>query len=101
VNIAVAGLTRERAYKGSKGSATYTFSIFDRAVKTRAEVILTDGGFEIIERRGKAAEAAAKLALEQLLLEGCDPFKTPIFLRISYSRAEYFSKFGYFHQSLR
>lgn len=71
MNIAVAGLSRERSFGGSKASATYTFSIFDGVAKTRAEVILADGGFEIIEQRGKDAEVAAKLALERLLLERC------------------------------
>jgi hypothetical protein len=101
VNIAVAGLSREWSFGGSKASATYTFSIFDGVVKTRAEVILADGGFEIIEQRGKDAEAAAKLALERLLLERCAHLERPIFIRISYPHAEYFSKYGYFHQSFR
>jgi hypothetical protein len=54
--------------------------------------MLTDGGVEIIERSGKDAKAAARLALEPLLVEGCDPFQTPIFLRVPYWQAELFSE---------
>jgi hypothetical protein len=65
-------------------------------VKTRAEVILTDGGFEIIERRGKDAKAAARMALDRFLATGSNPFETPIFLRIPYRHAEHFSNYGNF-----
>jgi hypothetical protein len=100
VNIALVGLTRERACGGSKASATYTFSIFDRDKKTRAEIILTDGGFEIIEKMGNGAKVAARLALERLLAAGRDPSEEPIFLRIPYPHAEYFATCGSFHESL-
>jgi len=58
--------------------------------------MLTDGGIELIKRAGKDAKAAARLALERLIVEGCDPFQTPIFLRVSYWHAEFFSEYGNF-----
>ena len=97
-DIALVSSNRERAYAKFKASATYTFSISDGPAKTHAEVLFTDGSLEIIEQKGKTAKAAAKLALERLLLAGCDPFQAPIFLRIPYRQAEYFSKFGNFQQ---
>jgi hypothetical protein len=67
-------------------------------LKTYAEVILTDGRFEIIEKEGKDVKVAAKLALERLLGRGCNPFEFAIFLQIPHREAEYFSKFGNFQK---
>ena len=39
---------------------------------------------------------AARLALERLLTNGCNPFEGPICLQVPYREAEYFSKFGNF-----
>ena len=99
--IALVGLDREKALVRHKSSATYTFSITNGAVKARAEVILVDGGSEVIEGKGKNPKRAARLALERLLANGKDPFETPIFLRIPYLHARYFSKYGDFHESFR
>jgi hypothetical protein len=96
--IALVSRNRERAYAKYKASATYTFAISDGPVRTHAEVILTDGGQEVIEQKGKDAKAAARLALERLLVTGCDPFEGPIFLQIPYRQAEFFSKFSKFLQ---
>jgi|SRR5271166_5684134 len=52
-DIALVSLSRERAYANYKASATYTFTVSNGRVKTYAEVILTDGSFEIIEKKGK------------------------------------------------
>ena len=99
MSAAFVSLTRERAYGQSKASATYTFAIFDRAAKTHAEVILANGGFEIIELRGKDPKVAARLALETTSRCGMWSFVAPIFLRIRYPHAEYFSRHGKFHDS--
>ena len=94
--IALVGWNRERAFAKYPAAAIYTFAVRNGAVKTHAEVILTDDGLEIIERKGKDARAAARLALERLLVTGCNPFEGPIFLQVPYRQAEYFSKFGNF-----
>jgi hypothetical protein len=97
-HIALVGFNRERAFAKYRAAATYTFTVSNGPVKTHAEVILTDDGREIIERKGKDARAAAQLALERLLTTGCNPFEGPIFLQVPYRQAEYFSKFGNFLQ---
>jgi hypothetical protein len=97
-DIALVSRSRERAFAKYKASATYTFAISDGPVKTHAEVVLTDGGSEVIEQKGKDAREAARLALERLLVTGCDPFEAPIFLQIPYQQAEFFSKYSSFLQ---
>lgn len=99
VDIQFAHLNRERKCRGSKGSTTFTFDILNGS-STRAEVIFTDGGVEIIEQCGQDAKKAARLALERLLAAGRNPFRFPVFLRVSYQHAEYFAKHGNFHESL-
>jgi hypothetical protein len=97
-DIALVSRNRERAYANYRASATYTFAISDGPEKTHAEVVITDGGHEVIEQKGKDAKAAARLALERLLVTGCDPFEGPIFLQIPYQQAEFFSKYSSFLQ---
>jgi hypothetical protein len=97
-DIALVSRSRERAFAKYKASATYTFAVSDGLVKTHAEVVLTDGGSEVIEQKGKDAKEAARLALERLLVTGCDPFEAPIFLQIPYQQAEFFSKYSSFLQ---
>jgi hypothetical protein len=92
-------MSRERECGRSKASVTYTFKISEGADKTCAEVMLTDGGFEVIEEGGQDPKAAAVSALERILSTGYDPLKTLPFLRIPYSHAKYFSRYGKFHQS--
>jgi hypothetical protein len=94
--ISMVGLNRERAYAKYKASTTYTFAISNGRAKTHADVIFSDGGLEIIEQKGKNARAAAVLALQRLLVTGCDPFKAQIFIQIPYQQAEFFSKYGNF-----
>jgi hypothetical protein len=96
--IALVGLNRERAYAQYKASTTYTFAISDGPARTHADVIFPDETFELIEGKGKSAKTAAKLALERLLVGGCDPFEDQIFIQISYRQAEFFSKYGNFLQ---
>jgi hypothetical protein len=95
-HIALVGWNREKAYAKYRAAATYTFAVSDGPVTTHAEVILTDGGCEIIEQTGKDAKMAARQALERLLIRGCNPFEGPILLQVPYREAEYFSRFGNF-----
>src|SRR6516165_11434079 len=71
LNIELLWSNRERALRGCpEASATFTFTISDGPFKARAEVMLTNGDIEIIERAGKKAKPAARLALERLLVAG-------------------------------
>jgi hypothetical protein len=101
VEIAFVGMTHERPYAGQKPSATYTFAVSNGPKKSRAEVVLADGGCETIEQTGKNAKTAAQLVLKRVLADGCDPFKNSLFLRVPFSHAEYFSRYGSFHASHR
>jgi len=77
-----------------RASVVFTFTISNGLVNTHGDVVLTDGGMEIIEERGKDPKTAARIALERLLKQGRDPFETQIFLNVPYGHAEYFSKNG-------
>ena len=77
-----------------KASVVYRFEILDGAKRTRAEVVLTYGGMEIIERGGKDPKSAASIALHRLLKAGRDAFDSPIFLQIPYGHAAHFSRYG-------
>lgn len=92
--IEFVNLARERTDGHEKASVIYTFSITNGVTKTHANAILTHGGAEIIEQRGKDPKTAAKIALDRLLKSGRDPFETQIFLHIPHGHAEYFSEHG-------
>lgn len=81
---------------GPKASVVYRFEILNGPRRTRAEVVLTHGGVEIIERGGKDPRSAASIALHRLLKAGRDPFESLIFLQIPYGHAAHFSKHGNF-----
>ncbi len=85
---------RELADGHYKACVVYTLTISNGVVNTHGDVVLTDGGMEIIEQRGKDPKTAARIALEWLLKQGRDPFETQIFLNVPYRHAEYFSKNG-------
>jgi hypothetical protein len=103
VNITLVSVARENVGQGVQASAIYTFCIDEGFAKTRAEVMLIDGGFAVIDKRGKDSKHAARLALERALeraiVSGRDPLQSPIFLRVPYQHAEYFSRFGEFHKT--
>ncbi len=99
LNVALVSFVRERTCGRSKPSTTYTFKISEGGKRSQAEIILTDGGPEVIEQSRQDAKAAARLALDRVLNAGYDPFKAPLFLRIPYQHAEYFSRHGEFHKS--
>jgi hypothetical protein len=79
---------------GHRASVVFTFMISNGLVNTHGDVVLTDGGMEIIEQRGKDPKTAARIALERLLKQRRDPFETQLFLNVPYGHAEYFSKNG-------
>lgn len=69
--------------------------------RSHAEVMFTNSGRTVIEHKGKNAKEAARLALEKGLMAGRNPFDNPVLLRVPHKHAEYFAKYGDFHQSLR
>ena len=75
-------------------SFVYRFTISTDLSSTHGDVAITEGGVEIIEKKGKDPQSAARIALERLLREGRDPFKSPILLRIPFGHAEHFARFG-------
>src|ERR1700722_16045690 len=87
-------MDRELADGHHRASVVYTFTISNGLANTHGDVVLTDGGVEIIEQRGKDPKTAARIALERLLKQGRDPFETQILLSIPYGHAEYFAKNG-------
>ena len=100
MDIELIGLNRESAVRGFRPSLTCNFTICEGANRTHAEVIFVDGCDQVIERQGKDAKRAARMALEQLLLRTAHPFSSLLFVRISSNHAAYFAKHGGFHQSL-
>jgi hypothetical protein len=79
-----ANVDRELADGHYKASVVYTFAISNDVTNTHGHVVLTDGGVEIIEQRGKDPQTAARIALERLLKQGRNPFETRIFLRVPF-----------------
>ena len=87
-------IARAQDTAGPKASVIYRFEIQDGSRNTRAEVVLTCGGVEIIEQGGKDPKSAASIALHRLLKAGRDPFESQIFLQIPYGHAAHFSRYG-------
>jgi hypothetical protein len=81
---------------GPKAFIVYRFEILDGPKKTRADVVFTYAGVEIIEQEGKDLNSAASIALQRLLRSGRDPFMSQIFLQIPYGHAAHFSRYGNF-----
>jgi hypothetical protein len=84
----------EQSRRKNKASVIYRFSVSNGSAKTHADVVITYVGAKVIEQGGKDPTTAAKIALDRLLKNGRDPFKSQIHLQIPYGRAEYFSKYG-------
>jgi hypothetical protein len=72
-SIEFADVDRHLADGHYKASVVYTFTISNGLARTRGDVVLTDGGVEIIEQRGKDPKTAARIALERLLKLGARP----------------------------
>lgn len=81
---------------GPKAFVVYGFEILDGPKKTRADVIITCAGVEIIEQGGKDPKSAASIALQRLLRAGRDPFESEIRFQIPYGHAAHFSRYGNF-----
>jgi len=102
LEIVFIGLNREPASKGFKPTLTcnFTITISDGPKCAHAEVIFADGSDQIIEHQGKDAKIAARMALEQRIVQTINPFLSLVFVRISSEHAAYFAKHGNFHRSL-
>jgi hypothetical protein len=72
----------------------YRFAISNGSANAFGDVLLPEGGVDVIEQKGKDPKTAAKIALERLLKSGRDPFETPILLSVPFGHAEYFSRNG-------
>lgn len=77
-----------------KASVIFRFAISNGLSNTYGDVLMTDGGVDIIEQRGKDPGAAARIALERLLRNGRDPFQSVILLKIPFGHAAHFAKYG-------
>jgi hypothetical protein len=93
-NIDLLNVERESAAGQYQAIVVYTFTISNGHTETHGNVVLTEGGVDIIDQRGKDPQTAARIALERLLKQGRDPFGTQIFLSVPFGHAEYFSKNG-------
>ncbi len=84
----------QREIVGSKASVIYKFRIASGLSTAYCDVLMTDGGIEVIENRGKDPETAARIALERLLRGGRDPFAGSILIKIPFGHAAHFAKYG-------
>ena len=75
-------------------SVIYRFAISSGSATTHGDIVLTEAGIDIIEKKGKDPKTAARIALERLLKAGRDPYERRIFIRIPFGHAEHFARFG-------
>ena len=92
--IALAGVQRETVDGAYQPGIIYTFMIASGLSTAYCDVLLTNGGFEIIEQKGKDPETAARIALERLLSGGRDPFVGSIHIKIPFGHAAHFAKYA-------
>ena len=95
-DINLVDVDREQTEGNHNASVVYTFTISNGFANTHGDVVLSEGGVEIIEQRGKDPKTAARIVLERPLKQGRNPFETQISLSVPYGHAEYFSKNGNF-----
>lgn len=88
------GVEREIAEGQFHASVIYRFAISNGLSNTHADVLMTDGAVDVIERKGKDPGAAARIALERLLRNGRDPFQRVILLKIPFGHAAHFATYG-------
>jgi hypothetical protein len=93
-SINLVNVEREAANGPHRAYVVYTFTISNSLASTNGDVVLTEGAVDIIEKKGKDPQTAAKIALERLLKRGRDPFETQILLNVPFGHAEYFSRNG-------
>jgi hypothetical protein len=85
---------REAANGPHRAYVVYRFVISNGSANAFGDVLLPEGGVDVIEQKGKDPKTAAKIALERLLKRGRDPFETQILLSVPFGLAEYFSRNG-------
>jgi hypothetical protein len=93
-NINFVNVEREAANGPHRAYVVYKFTISNGVDETHGDVVLTEGGIDVIEQKGRDPQTAAKIALERLLKRGRDPFETQILLSVPFGHAEYFSRNG-------
>jgi hypothetical protein len=93
-SIDLVNVQREASDLRNTAGVVYAFTISNGVARTRGDVVLPEAGVDIIEKKGKDALTAAKIALERLLKQGRNPFETQILLRVPFGHAEYFSRYG-------
>jgi hypothetical protein len=93
-DIKLVNVEKEEAVRKHWATVAYKFSISNGSANTYGDVVLTEGGVNIIEKNGRDPQTAAKVALERFLRQLREPFETQIVLRIPYGHAEYFSRYG-------
>jgi hypothetical protein len=92
--IAQAVVQREIAEGAGQPRIIYKFRIASGLSTAYCRVLLSDGGFEVIEQNGKDPETAARIALERLLRGGREPFVGSIHLKIPFGHAAHFARYG-------
>jgi hypothetical protein len=93
-SINLVNVVKEAANGPHRAYVVYRFAISNGSANTIGDVLLPEGGVNVIEQKGKDPQTAAKIALERLLKRGRDPFETQIVLSVPFGHAEYFSRNG-------
>jgi hypothetical protein len=93
-SINLVNVEKEAANGPHRAYVVYRFAISNGSANALGDVLLPEGGVNVIEQKGKDPQTAAKIALERLLKSGRDPFETQILLSVPIGHAEYFSRNG-------
>lgn len=93
-DIKLVNVEKEEMERKHWATVVYKFRISNGSANIHGDVVLTEGGVNIIEKNGRDPQTAARIALERLLSRGRNPFETQILLKIPFGHAEYFSRFG-------
>jgi hypothetical protein len=93
-SVNLVNVEKEAANGPHRAYVVYRFAISNGSANAFGDVLLPEGGVNIIEQNGKDPQTAAKIALERLLKRGRDPFETQILLSVPFGHAEYFSRNG-------
>jgi hypothetical protein len=92
--INLENVEEETAEGHYRASVIYRFAISSGSAATHGDIVLTEAGIDIIEKKGKDPKTAARIALERLLKAGRDTFERRSFIRIPFGHAEHFARFG-------
>jgi len=91
-SINFVNMARELPDGHYRANVVFTFTISNGLVNTHGDVVLTDGGMEIIEQRGKDRDSRENRFGKGSSNKDETHFETQIFLNVPYGHAEYFSK---------